>query len=43
VLVPGADHNDFELLAGSRLIDALRRFLDEVLPLTSGTHRPAED
>jgi uncharacterized protein len=42
VLVPGADHNDFELLAGSRLIDALRRFLDEVLPLTSGTHRPAE-
>jgi len=42
VLVPGADHNDFELLAGSRLIDALRRFLDDVLPLTSGTHRPPE-
>ena len=42
VLVPGADHNDFELLAGGRLIDALRRFLDEVPPLTSGTHRSPE-
>ena len=29
VLVPGADHNDFELLAGDRLIGEVLRFLEE--------------
>jgi uncharacterized protein len=28
-LISGADHNDLELLAGARLIDELRRFLDD--------------
>jgi hypothetical protein len=29
--LPGADHNDLELLAGDRLIDAIDRFLTAVL------------
>jgi fermentation-respiration switch protein FrsA (DUF1100 family) len=39
VLIPGADHNDFELLAGQQLIEEVRRFLRESLPRS----RPGAD
>ena len=33
VLIPGADHNDFELLAGHQLVEEVLQFLREMLPL----------
>ncbi len=33
VVIEGAGHNDYELLAGDRMMAAVGRFLDEVLPL----------
>jgi fermentation-respiration switch protein FrsA (DUF1100 family) len=32
VLIPAADHNDFELLAGQQLMDEIEHFLSEALP-----------
>ena len=32
VLIPAADHNDFEMLAGHQLMKEIDRFLNEVLP-----------
>ena len=31
VLIRGADHNDFELLAGGQLVGEVTRFIDEAL------------
>jgi fermentation-respiration switch protein FrsA (DUF1100 family) len=40
VLIRGADHNDFELLAGSQLIDEVIRFVRAALPPGSGPDAP---
>ncbi|MBI4160966.1 MAG: alpha/beta hydrolase [Acidobacteria bacterium] len=33
VVIPGADHNDYDLLAGSRMIEAILAFLEETIAL----------
>jgi hypothetical protein len=36
VLIAGADHNDYELLAGNEMIEQVVRFVGEVLPIDAG-------
>ena len=38
VLVPGADHGDERLLAGTEVLDALRGFLASVSGMRQGVH-----
>ena len=41
VLIRGADHNDFELLAGGQLLDEVTRFVGDVLTLSVNSDKPA--
>jgi fermentation-respiration switch protein FrsA (DUF1100 family) len=41
VLIRGANHNDFELLAGGQLLDEVTRFVGDVLTLSGNSDKPA--
>jgi len=40
VLIRGADHNDFDLLAGGQLLDEVTRFVGDVLTLRVNSDKP---
>ena len=41
VLIRGANHNDFELLAGGQLLDEVTRFVGDVLTPSGNSDKPA--
>jgi hypothetical protein len=43
VLIPGADHNNVELLAGGRLMDEIRGFLGQICQSPRPTARPGPE
>jgi hypothetical protein len=41
VLIRGANHNDFDLLAGGQILNEVTRFVGDVLKLSGNSDKPA--